>query len=995
MPDRLTGRVTFFFTDIEGSTHLLQHLGDDRYAQILAEQRRIMRAAFEAWRGHEFHTEGDAFLVAFRTAADAAGAATEALRALAAHPWPEGAPVRVRVGLHTGAAALAGGGYIGLDVHRTNRVMSAGYGGQVLLSQATYDDLADDLPDGVTIRDLGDHRLKDLTHPERLFQLVIPGLPADFPPPKTLDVVSNNLPVLQTSFIGRERELEEVKQLLGRNRLVTLMGAGGAGKTRLSIQVAADLIEQFKHGAWQVELAPLTDPGLVVPTIASTLGVREVAGRAILDSLIDYLQPKTLLLVMDNCEHLVESAAQTIGALLRVCPTLRVLATSRDALGVAGEATYRIPPLARPDARRRYSLEELAEFAAVRLFVERAVQSNQQFALTEDVATPVARITQRLDGIPLAIELAAAQMNALSAAEIDTRLSDRFQVLTGGQGGLPHHQTLRATIDWSYDLLGEVQRLLFRRLAVFAGGFILDAAEEICAGDRVDGADVLDLLTTLVDKSLVMAEEVGGEVRYRVLETIREYGRDKLQESAEEAAAAHGKHLRWYFRLVEQAEPELRRPAQLSWLDRLETEHDNLRAALEWSKNEDHGTGVRVAGALHHFWLLRGHLTEGRDWLEAAITADTDGSGPAFAKAVQALGALELRLGRYDRANTLCERSLALFQAADDNLGMGLSLNVLGTVARIRGDYQRAREMLEEALVRCRQAHDMVAVAQTLNTIGVAARRQHDYDRARAALEESVTLWREHGDRWGLAHALGTLGVVIRQQGDYALATALHEESLALRREMGDRLEVASSLQSLGAIAIEQEDYAKAAGLLEEAVALFRDLGDMLSVAAALGNLGFVAFHRGDFARATELLDESLRLARELGSGPLIAGSLCFMGMVAHAGGDHARAAALLQQSVTLFGKQADKIWLAVGLVGLASVAAAQGKPQRGARLLGAADALRDTVGTPLSPMDRTDREHALAAVCALLEEEAFSAAWAEGQALTVDQAIVEASQSA
>jgi tetratricopeptide (TPR) repeat protein len=536
--------------------------------------------------------------------------------------------------------------------------------------------------------------------------------------------------------------------------------------------------------------------------------------------------------------------------------------------------------------------------------------------------------------------------------------------------------------------------MLFRRLAVFAGGFILDAAEEICAGDRVDGADVLDLLTTLVDKSLVMAEEVGGDVRYRVLETIREYGHDKLQESAE-AAAAHGKHLRWYLRLVEQAEPELRRPAQLSWVDRLETEHDNLRAALEWSKNEDHGTGVRVAGALHHFWLLRGHLTEGRDWLEAAITADTDGSGPAHAKAVQALGALELRLGHYDRANTLCERSLALFQAADDSLGMGLSLNVLGTVARIRGDYQRAREMLEEALVRCRQAHDMLAVAQTLNTIGVAARRQHDYSRARAALEESVTLWREHGDRWGLAHALGTLGVVIRQQGDYALATALHEESLSLRREMGDRLEVASSLQSLGAIAIEQEDYAKAAGLLEEAVTLFRDLGDMLSVAAALGNLGFVAFHRGNLARATELLDESLRLARELGSGPLIAGSLCFMGMVAHAGGDHARAAALLQQSATLFGKQADKIWLAVGLVGLASVAAAQGKPQRGARLLGAADALRDTVGSPLSPMDRTDREHALAAVCALLEEEAFAAAWAEGQALTVDQVVAEASQNA
>ncbi|HEY6104233.1 MAG TPA: tetratricopeptide repeat protein, partial [bacterium] len=547
-----------------------------------------------------------------------------------------------------------------------------------------------------------------------------------------------------------------------------------------------------------------------------------------------------------------------------------------------------------------------------------------------------------------------------------------------------------ATIDWSYDLLGGDQRLLFRRLGVFAGGFSLEAAEEVCAGESVDSGDVLDLLATLVDKSLVIAEESGSDIRYRVLETIREYGRDRLQESAE-AAAAHGKHLHWFLRLVEDAEPELRRPAQLAWLDRLETEHDNLRAALEWSRNENHGTGVRMAGALHHFWLLHGHLTEGRDWLAGFVKADPDRSALTHAKAVYALGALELRLGNYGTAKSLCEESHALFAAAEDSLGIGLSLMVVGTVARIRGTYGQAREILEAALTHSRQSGDTLAVAQTLNTIGLTARRQHDYDRAKVVLEESVALWRDLGDRWGLAQALGSLGAVVRYQGDYVLATTLHEESLALRRELGDRLETATSLQSLAAIAIEQEDYVQAKQPLEEALGIFRDLGDKLSVAAALGNLGFIALRQAELGRATELLTRSLSLAEELDSQPLIAGSVCFLAMVAHAKGEEERAAALFRQSATIFGRQGDKVWLAVALVGLALVAAAQGKPELGARLLGAADELRDGVGGVLSPMDRADRERAVTVLCSLLEEDTFSAAWADGRALTPEEAVAEA----
>ena len=989
MPDLPTGKVTFFFTDIEGSTHLLQYLGDDRYAQVLADQRRIMRAVFQDWRGHEFHTEGDAFLVAFATAADAVAAAAEALRALAAHTWPEGAPVRVRVGLHTGEAALVGGGYLGLDVHRTNRVMSAGYGGQVVLSQATRDDLGHDFPDGVTLRDLGEHRLKDLTHPEHLYQLLIPGLPGSFPPPKTLDVVSNNLPIQQTSFIGREREIEEVKRLMNTSRLVTLMGPGGAGKSRLSMQVAADLIEGFKHGAWLVELAPLRDPTLVVQTIASTLGVREVAGRALLDSLIDYLQPRTLLLVVDNCEHLVESCALTLGALLRVCPNLRVLATSRDALGVAGEATYRIPPLARPDARRRHSVEELAQFEAVRLFVERAVQSDPLFALSESNASPVARITQRLDGIPLAIELAAAQANALTAMEIDARLNDRFLVLAGGRSKLPHHQTLRATIDWSYDLLGDTERPLFRRLSVFSGGFPLDAAEEICPGGEIDVVDLLDLLTHLVDKSLVVAEGLNGEVRYRMLETVRQYGQEKLVES-EEAESLRGRHMAWFLELAEQNEPRLRGPEQIQALEVLEREVDNLRAALQWGRTLGEGGdgGMRLAAALARFWLLRGYLSEGRAWLDEALAAPADGFPLAHARALYAAVALSFAQGEYAHSWIRAEEALSTFRQERDSAGMALTLNVMGNVCRNRGDYEQAEQLLTESAEIGRHLSSKWSLAESLNLLGLVARRRGDHVQALTFFTESLALWREIGDKWGLASSLGHLGVVARYQRDYPRSRVLHEESLALRRELGDKFDMASSMISLGTVALEQEDYDRAHDLFTEALELGRELGYKVVVGAALGNLGIVAYHHGDHARAATLIEESKTIWAELDDRRANAGALTMLGTIAHAEGDQVRAAALHREALVLHVALGNTIGIAESLEGLAYIGIAFQQGALAVRLLGLSEALRRTTGTPIPPSDRPAYERSLSALRGQMDEQALSAAWEQGRTMPVEQAV-------
>ncbi len=992
MPELPTGTVTFLFTDIEGSTALLQHLGDQRYAGVLAEHRHILRAAFQAGGGHEIDTQGDAFLIAFGSAQDAVATAATAQRAIAAHPWSEGAPVRVRMGLHTGEPTIAASGYVGLDVHRAARIMSAGYGGQILLSQATRDLIEHDLLEGLMLRDLGEHRLKDLTRPEHIFQIVIPDLPAEFPPLKTLDVISNNLPVQMTTFIGREREIEDIKRSLTRTRLLTLMGAGGAGKTRLAIQVAADLIEQFPKGVWLVELAPLADPGLVVQAVASTFEVREVAGRSLLDMLVDYLQSKSLLLVLDNCEHLVEACAHLASALLRACPNLKILATSREALGIAGEVTYRVPPLSRPDPRRVQSLEQLTQFESVRLFVERGVYSQPRFALTSANAKAVAHICHRLDGIPLAIELAAARVKVLTVDQIAARIDDRFRLLTGGsRTGLPHHQTLRAAMDWSYDLLSEEERALLRRLSVFAGGFNLEAVEAICAGDGVEVDAVLDLLTNLVDKSLVVAEGLDGEIRYRLLETVRQYSREKLQESGE-VAAVRGRHLDWYLGLAERAELELQGPDQVGWLDRLEMEHDNLRTALEWTKTGESGAevGLQLAGALHRFWAMRGYLSEGREWLEGVLERHKHASR-ARAKAVYGAGDLALDQGDYGRAQALCEESLALYRGLGDKLGMALSLNVLAILTRNRGDHARASTLLEESLTLCRALGYRWALAETLNVLGLTVRRQGDYERAKALFEESLTLWRQTGDKWGLARSLGSLGVVARLQGDYERARTLHGESLVLSRELGHKSELAEVLLNLGTVAQDQGDYARAIALYEECLVLSRELGYKLPVAVSLLNLGIVRHYQGDNEQARELVEEAKVLLVPLGAKQQIAVCLITLGIVAHAQGDGERATVLYRECLQLYRELGDKRGIAECLECLASVDAAAKQTERAARLFGASEALREAIKAPLPPSNRRAYDLSVAAVRDRLPEEVFAAAWGLGRKMPLEQAITEA----
>jgi len=908
MPSLPTGTVTFLFTDIEGSTTLLQRLGDRRYAEVLAEHQRLLRDAFAKGNGQEIDTQGDAFLVAFSRARDAVATAVAAQRVLASHSWPNGAALRVRMGLHTGEPVSETGGYVGLDLHRAARICSAGHGGQILLSDAVSGLAARDLPPGVSLRDLGAHRLKDLKEPEHLFQVVHPDLATDFPPLKSVDVQANNLPRQLTSFVGREREMAEVKKLLATTSLLTLTGAGGSGKTRLALQVAADVMEGYPDGVWLAEFAPIADPVLVPKTVASALGVPEQPGRDMTETLVDALRPKASLLLLDNCEHLLAACRDLAASLLRKCPQVRVLATSREGLGVPGETLWRVPSLSMPeDLRHLPPSEELVLYDAVRLFVDRAVATAPGFTVTSDNAPAVVQVCQRLDGIPLAIELAAARVKVLAVEQIAARLDDRFRLLTGGsQMVLPRQQTLRAMMDWSYDLLSEQERTVLLRLSVFAGGWTLEAAEDVGGGDGVEKVEMIDLLAQLMDKSLVVAETLGRDARYRLLETIRQYGWARLEESGE-AARTRDRHRDWYLAFVEQGSSKLFRRDRTAWLQRLDTEYDNLRAALAWSLEESPEVGLCLGNELRRYWVDRGHLREGRAW---------------FA-----------RLLERDRAVSPFVRAKSLIH--------------LGFVVWTQGDLRQAAVMAEEGLA----------------------------------------LFRELGDKRGIAWSLGLLGLTEKFAGNYDRAARLFEESENLYRDMGDNENAAHELRQRGHVAAFRGDYPLATALLEQALAVFKGVGNREGIVRSLHFLGETKHYQGDAKQAVSLLEQSLALGRELESGESNTYTQISLGNALREAGDYGRASSLYKESLAFAKGQGIKRAALECLRGLGRASASQNQAEQAARLLGAVEGLREGMDFSLRPVEG-DYDRSVTAVRAALGDVVFAAAWAEGRAMTLEQAI-------
>jgi predicted ATPase/class 3 adenylate cyclase len=822
-----TGTVTFLFTDIEGSTALAQQFPSELPA-LLARHHAILQHAIQAHQGHVFRIIGDAFCAAFYTAGDALLAALDAQRGLQHEAWHP-APIKVRMGLHTGSAQAgaieeSAGDYVGyLTLTRVQRVMSTAHGEQVLLSNPSAELVRGELPAAVTLRDMGEHRLKGLVNLEHLWQLVTPDLRQDFPPLATLNAIPNNLPVQLTSFIGRETDITEVKQLLSASRLVTLTGSGGAGKTRLSLQVAAEVIDDFAQGVWFVELAPLTDPTLIPQTAASVLGLREEQGRPLTAILADYLQAKTALLILDNCEHLIAVCAQFADTLLHAAPQVKILASSREVLDIGGEAAYRVPSLSIPDPQRLPSLATLTQYEAVKLFIDRARAVLPSFQVNNSNAPAVAQICYHLDGIPLAIELAAARVRGLQVEQIAQRLDDRFRLLTGGgRTALPRHQTLRAMIDWSHSLLTEQERLLFRRLSVFAGGWSIEAAEAVCAGQGLASTDVLDLLLHLVNKSLILLAEQSDETRYRMLETLREYARERLLESGE-AEAIQNEHLAFFLELAEEAEPKLRGIEQIAWFKRLEIGYDNIRAALKWSQVEPghEDAGLRLGGALApSFWTVHGYFREGQSWLEQALTTG-GGAPPALrAKALRGTGTMASYQGDLQSAIALYKESLALYQALGDERGIAQSLLSLGIAALCQGDYEQAMSLLQEGLKRCRELGDKFDTARALNNLGEVARHLGDLEGATARYEESLVLYRELGGKWSIAFAIQNLGLVAAERSDFVRALQLQKESLALYQEVGDKGGFPESLEKLADVLGAQQHPERAARLLGAAEAL-------------------------------------------------------------------------------------------------------------------------------------------------------------------------------
>ena len=779
MSELPTGTVTFLFTDIEGSTRLLQEFGD-RCAAILVDHAAIIRRAIAEGGGVEVNTEGDSFFVAFASPAGAVLSAVTAQRSLAAADWPEGAVVRVRMGLHTGEGVLGGDDYIGIDVNRAARVAAAAHGGQILISEAACGLVQHALPEGVSVRDLGPHRLKDIAHPENLHDLVIDGLSSDFPPPRTLDARPNNIPPQLTSFVGREAEIDEVRSHLEHTRLLTLTGAGGTGKTRLSLEVAAKLLTEFADGAFFVDLSAVSDPALVPSAVAEVLGVPEVAEHPILEAVKRHLSTKELLLVFDNFEQ-VTKAAPVVEELLVAAPQLKVLVTSRVVLSLRGEQEYAVPPLQPPDLDEPPDLQSLRRVEAVRLFTERAIAVSPRFQVTEDNARAVAAITARLDGLPLAIELAATRTKVLTPEQMLPRLQERLSILTSGPQSLPERQrTLRDAIAWSHDLLEATDRRLFACLSVFTGGFTLDSAEAVC-GPVGFGLDLLEGLSSLVDQSLVRRSEPDeGGPRFSMLETIREYAQEQLRAS-DDFETLSRIHASYFLGLAVEAEAHLIADDQIEWLDRCDREHANIRAALEWAiEAGDADRAQEAAGALWRFWQQRGHLAEGRGWLDLILTMPS-GRGPSPARAKALIGAGGMAWWQHDRkAAGICyEEAVAIERELGDPVRTAEAIYNLAFVVAGE-DTAAAARLLEESLELFRGAGNDAGVAQVLAMLVIRDAEVGNWDPVITRLEETTDIWRRLGERLHLAFDLVWLAFAKGRVGRAEEARSAALEALEL-----------------------------------------------------------------------------------------------------------------------------------------------------------------------------------------------------------------------
>ncbi len=1020
-----TGTVTFVLADVEGSTRLWES-DPQAAAEALQRVNELIDESVATHGGARpvEQGEGDSAVATFRRASDAVAAALDLQLALAA----EDDLPRVRIGLHSGEAQLRDpGNYFGRSVNRCARIRTAAHGGQTVTSRSTYELVVDHLPEGVSLRDLGPHVLKDLARPEHLYQLCHPELDNDFPPLRSLASMLNNLPLQLTSFVGRDDQMRDVRKLLDESRMVTLTGSGGCGKTRLAIQVAAEVLDAYADGVWWVDLGPIDDPALVPNALASVLSVKEVPLQSLIDTLTAYLRDKELLAVLDNCEHLIGSSAELAQRLVTNCPAVTVVATSREPLGVPGETPWRIPSLAFPAPESEPEVEALQRFEAVRLFVERAMKARPGFAIDPEHASPIAQICRRLDGIPLAIELAASRIRVLTPGQIASGLDDRFRLLTGGtRTALPRQRTLEASVDWSYNLLEEDERKLLARLTVFSGGFSLDAAEDVCSGAGIEEARVLDLLTNLVDRSLVQVEDAASFARYRLLETIRHYGMRKLADSGE-GEAARMRHLDFYLRFAEEAEHGLQGPYMTTTLAAVDADYDNVRAAIEWAiHSEMVDEALRFASPLFTFWFVRGRYSEGVRSVEAALSLP-GGNRERRAEALALTANLASQMAEFPRAHELADRAVNLAREAAEPRTLSVALNNLAWIESF-SDPPRARALTDECLAILRDVGGPFELARCLSIRGIIEVQAGELSEARRVFDESIALLGEPANEWLLQVDLLWLGTALSCQGELALGESVVRRGLALSHELRDDVFRGLQLGTLSILVLQGGRYEEARALLEEAVSLGKATNSPWVSVTSRGYLGLLAYATGELDSASECLQQSIEMWRFLGYRWAESFTLDFLARTDQARGDAAtsrahadealavardcknsfvtgqalvtqatlasadandqRAEGLAREAVSVLAAIGSK-WGTVGALEALSFAVGhRGSHMEAVRLLGAAESLRKAVGYRRLPVEKSPYEAEVELLRAELGAKDFASAWKEGLTMSMDAAV-------
>jgi len=994
------GQITFLFTDIEGSTKLSQQF-PDKLPAALEKHHSILINEIESNNGFIFQNVGDAFCCAFESSEDAVKAAVEIQINLANEKWDE-AVINVRIGIHSGNAEWNGKNYMGyITLARAARVMSAAYGGQILISNDAYELYIKDTATKAQskrqeetdssglrdpelgFRDLGERRLKDVILPIRLFQIIGAGLREEFPPLDTLDARPNNLPLQLTSFIGREKEMKQVKEALKLNRLVTLASAGGSGKTRLSLQTAAEVIDEYEYGVWFVDLSALNDPALLTATIIVALGIKEQSKKTTEETLIDFLKEKEILILLDNCEQLVHACADLTERLLSSCPKLKIMATSREALNCKGEKTYRIPPLTMPDPNSNNTPEQLAQYESIRLFIERALAVNPEFRVNNENARALAEICSRLDGIPLAIELAAARTKTLSVVKIHERLDDRFSLLTGGKRtALPRQQTLRALIDWSYDLLSEEEKILWSRLSVFSGGWKLEAAEDICSDETISKSLILDLLSQLTEKSVIIYDE--SKERYRILESIKQYGIEKLSDGY----GVYFRHLNHFLELSERAAPELRSENARFWLDTIDADHSNFISAIDWSvSNEIADKGAVIAAALGDFWNTAGHYSTGIRLNENIMQSSGTLDDSSKIKVLTWLGVFKYHQGDYEQVRKYSEECLDICKTIGDKKGIAESLHNLGKVSDMKGDSEQARIYFEESLTIRKEIGDKNGISDSVQSLGNLSADQGDYEQAKKYFEESFAIKKEIGDKRGMASNMNNLGCLSTFQGDYEQAKKYHEESLAYNKDIGSKIGIAISTGNLGLIAFNQGDYEHAKKYYEESLAIRKELGNRKGMADYMHNLGGIVYTQGDYEHAKKYFEESLTIRKEIGDKSGMADSMNNLGSVARHSGDHEQAKKYHEESLAIKNEIGDKPGIANTLIYLARLFELNKKYFSAVKLLYAAEHTVKSMGIVFDINAEKEKNELTARLNELLSDGEFAMYRQEGEKMTLEEA--------